>query len=240
MHTLFIQIVLIICMILSSLMGAARAQIDLGISVGNQGLEGFYLAAGDYYRVPKKEVIIIKERQIPDEEIPVVLLIARAARVSPEAVIDLRLKGNTWMDITLHFGLGREIFCLPASPTTVYVPVIVDKGPPYGKAHGYYQKKPKKEWSRVVLRDIDVINLVNLKFTSEYYHLSPDEVIRMRQAGHSYPQISRKLREAGKGGAAPEAAAEERVRKGLKKDLPHGHKREMKSIGHKGKGRGRG
>ena len=173
---------------LSSFVTFAEAQVDVGVSIGDQGLKGFYLAVGDHYKVPEKEVIVIKERQIPDEEIPVVLHIARMAHVAPKSVIDLRLSGRKWMDITLHFGLGPDIFYVPASPEVVYVPVIVEQGPPYGKAHGHhhFKRKPKKECKRIVLRDEDVIDLVNLKLASERYHRSPEEVIKMREEGNTY------------------------------------------------------
>jgi hypothetical protein len=46
----------------------AEAGAELGISIGEEGQEGlssFYLSVGDYYRVPQREVIIIRERGIP-------------------------------------------------------------------------------------------------------------------------------------------------------------------------------
>jgi hypothetical protein len=72
----------------------SEARVDLGISIGDEGLRGFYLAVGDYYSVPEREVIIVRERHVPDEEIPVVFFIARMARVRPATIIDLRLGGK--------------------------------------------------------------------------------------------------------------------------------------------------
>jgi len=112
--------------LICSLVGFAEAGIDFGISIGDDGLEGFYLSVGDYYKVPQREVLIIKERKVPDDEIPVVLFIAKRANVTPQAIINLRIDGKSWMDITLHFGLTPEIF---------YVPVKEVNGPPYGKAY---------------------------------------------------------------------------------------------------------
>ncbi len=171
-------------------------QVNLGVSLGEEGLRGFYLAIGEYYRVPEREVIIVKERHIPDEELPVVFFISTRARVSPFAVIDLRLAGRSWMDISLHFGLGPEVY---------YVPVKVEvKGPPYGKAYGYYKNKPRKEWAKIVPTDADVINLVNLRFVSEHYHYPPDHVIRMRSGGKGFVVIHDEVKKA-KGKHAPGA-----------------------------------
>ncbi|MEW6379833.1 MAG: hypothetical protein AB1611_09520 [bacterium] len=244
MRTLFIRMILtlaaLIFLAFSSLAGFAGAQVNLGVSLGDEGLQGFYLAVGDYYQVPQKEVIVIRERQIPDEEIPVVLLIAKRARVAPQAVMDLRLGGRTWMDITLHFGLSPEIFYIPARTERVYyVPVIVEKGPPHGKAHGHYRKIPKGEWNRVVLKDADVVNLVNLKFVSEHYHLAPDEVVKIREQGNSYVEINNRLKKAGRepAGGWVRKESEKGYTKGGSRG---GHKEEMKAVKHKGKGKGKG
>ena len=57
---------------------------DTGVSPGDEALNGFLLAVGDYYRIPQKEIIIIRERGIPPYEIPVALFIAkRAAPIAP-------------------------------------------------------------------------------------------------------------------------------------------------------------
>ncbi|MDI6801273.1 MAG: hypothetical protein QMD01_04360 [Thermodesulfovibrionales bacterium] len=164
---------------------ADATNVNIGVSIGDESLKGFYFALEDYYRVPYREVIVIKERGIPHEEIPVVLSIAGRVRVAPSLIIDMRLRGRTWMDIVLHFGLSPEIF---------YVPVRVIPGPPYGKAYGYYKKWPKHEWKKIVLADDDIVNMVNLKFVSEHYGYSPDEVIKMRGKGKNFVEINDEIR----------------------------------------------
>ncbi len=160
--------------------------IDIGVSVSDEGLRGFYLSVSDYYRVPYREVFIIKERGIFYEEVPVVFFISQRARVAPSVIVDLRLSGRSWLDIIIHFGLSPEIF---------YVPVRVVPGPPYGKAYGYYKNKPKKEWKKIVLADDDIVNLVNLRFISKHYAYSSDNVIRMREKGKSFIDINHEIRE---------------------------------------------
>jgi hypothetical protein len=166
--------------------------VDLGISIGDEGLRSFYLAVGDYYRVPEKEVIIIKEKHIPDEDIPVVLFIAGRAHVAPATIIDLRLRGKSWMDISLHFGLSPEIFYVPVKEADVI-------GPPYGKAYGYYKKKPRKDWKKIMLTDDDVINLRNLRFISEHYGYAPEKVIELRKGGKNFIKVNSELLKEKKG-----------------------------------------
>jgi hypothetical protein len=180
----------IIILLLCGLISSANAGFDFGISIGDEGVEGFYLSVGDYYKVPQREVLIVKEKRIPDEEIPVVFFLAGRAQVAPRTILELRMSGKTWMDISIHFGLSPEIF---------YVPVREVKGPPYGKAYGHFKKRSKKDWKNVTLGDDDLINLVNLKFTSEYYNCSPEEIIRMREKGEDFIKINNKIKKAKKG-----------------------------------------
>ncbi len=162
------------------------AGVDAGVSIEEEGLSGFLLAVGDYYRIPQWEVILIRERGIPPYEIPVVLFIAKRAHVEPKFITDLRLWGNTWLDITLRFGLGPEIF---------YVPIgVMVIGPPYGKVYGYYKSKSKKEWKTIVLSDDDVIKLSNLKLMSEHYGYPPEKIIKMRSGGKEFVSISDEIR----------------------------------------------
>ena len=160
---------------------SAGTQADFGISIVDGSIRGFHIAVGEYFHVPEKEVIVIRERRIPDDEIPVILFIAQHAHVRPAVVIEYRLRGYSWTKVTLHFGLTPDIY---------YVPVREVHGPPYGKAYGHFRKRDRKEWNRIVLDDDDVVNLVNLRVISERYGYSPDEVIRLRSSGRDFVVIN--------------------------------------------------
>ncbi len=156
------------------------------VSLGDEALNRFFLAIGDYFRISQREVIIIRERGIPAHEIPVVLLIAKRAHVEPEIVMDFRLRDNTWLYTTLRFGLGPEIFYVPAGG--------VAKNSLYGRTYNYYKHKPKREWKKIVLNDDDIINLVNLKLMSEYYGYPPEKIIKMRSGGKEFFSINDEIR----------------------------------------------
>ncbi len=163
----------------------ATAQWNLGVSIGNEGVNGFHLSVGEYYHVPEREVLVVRKRGIPDEEVPVVFLLAARARVAPGAIIDLRLGGMSWMDITLRHRLNPEIY---------YVPVNGGKiGPPYGNAYGHFKKHPKHEWKKIRLPDRDVVNMVNLKFMSEHYGYAPEKVMQMRSEGRHFTAINESI-----------------------------------------------
>lgn len=155
--------------------------VDAGISVGPEDLKSFYFSISDYYHVPEKEVLVVRERKIPDEELPVVFFIAARSGVEPKVIVDLRLGGSSWYDISVRYGIYADVY---------YVPLVVSPGPPYGKAYGYYKNKPKKDWKKIKLADDDIINLVNLRYISEYYDYKPENIVKMRSDGKNYVMIS--------------------------------------------------
>lgn len=156
------------------------AGMNMDITVGESGTKGFYLAASEYYRIPEREIVVIRGRHIRDEEIPVVLFIARKARVPYAGVLDLRSRGMSWIDITRYYRLNPEIYHLPVKEAA---------GPPYGKAYGYYRKHPGKERPEARLDDDDIVNLVNLGFISDRYGYAPARIMKMRSAGRSFVVI---------------------------------------------------
>jgi len=193
--------------VLAAVLGnlSARAgQADLGISIRDGRLSGFYVAVGDHYRVAPRVVADFRTRYgILDEELPVVFFLAAQAQVGPKAVIDLRLQKRSWYEIALHFKLSPEIF---------FVPVGLERiGPPYGNAYGYYRKFGRRgDWRQFSPRDKEVVDLVNLRFLSEYHGMAPDEIIGLRGRGQGFVRIHDDI---GKGKNKPGAAEKGRGQK---------------------------
>lgn len=157
---------------------SAATQWDVGVSGGDHGIDGFHLSIGEYYHVPEREVIVVHERGIPEEELPVVFFIAERAHVRPQAIVVLRDRGMSWMDITLHFGLSPEIY---------YVPVRY--GHPNGHAYGYYKNHHREDWKRMHFRDRDIVNQVNLRFISDHHGYAPEKIMKYRSDGKSFTRI---------------------------------------------------
>ena len=173
--------------------GSTLAQlrdIDLGATISDGRLRSFYLAISDHYRVPARQVVEIRNRQrISDDELPVIYFLAARARVQPSAIIDLRIKKMSWFDISLRFGLTADVF---------YVNVGAQRiGPPYGNAYGYYRKYgPSKDWKKFRLTDREVVDLVNLRFMSEYHGRTPEEIIEMRGRQSGFVAINDEILKA--------------------------------------------
>jgi hypothetical protein len=173
---------------LAPTVGADRAFAQTAFSVSAH-IGDFHVAVANYYQVPEREVIVIRERRIPDDEIPVALFIARHAGVPWTRVVDMRLRGDSWWDISVRLGVSPEVY---------YVPVAVVSGPPYGRALGHYKKKHRKEWRTIVLTDADVVNLVELRFLSEHYHVAPERIIELRGKDRDFVAINYEVRGRGK------------------------------------------
>ena len=169
-------------------LGADRAFAQTAFSVSAH-IGDFHVAVANYYHVPEREVIVIRERRIPDDEIPVALFIARHAGVPWTRVVDMRLHGDSWWDISVRLGVSPEVY---------YIPVAVAPGPPYGRALGHYKNKHRKQWSTIVLSDADVVNLVELRFLSEHYHVAPERIIELRGKDRDFVAINYEVRGRGK------------------------------------------
>jgi hypothetical protein len=154
------------------------SDVSWNLSGSNGQIDGFSLSIGDYYRVPVNDVVIL-ERSIPRDEMSVVYYLARHSHKSPHYISDLRLRGMSWWDITLRLGLN---------PRTIYVVSTHERfGPPYGLGYGHGP-------SHHHLRDADIVDLVNVRFLSDYHHVSPDDVIRYRRGGEHYHNIDDRYR----------------------------------------------
>ncbi len=194
----------------------AQTNVRAGISISDEGVNSFYLAIGSFYHVPERDVISVRDREIPDDELPVVFFIAQRAHVEPSLVVKLRLGGQSWLEITRHYKLSPEIYYVNAGDVS---------GPPYGKAYGYFKNHPRSEWREARLDDDDIVNLVNLRFLSSHYKRTPREIISSREAGHNFIVINNDFERAHKEHHNKAAAKEKHTEKNNKGD--HG----------KGKGR---
>jgi len=196
---------------------ASAQNVSAGVSIAD-GHNSFYFAIGDYYHVPQTRVVYVRDHyRIDDEELPVVFFLASRAHVDPQVIINLRTRRRmSWLDITFHYGLTPEIY---------YVPVM-RVGPPYGNAYGYY-KKHKNNYRRVVLADADVVNLVNLRFMSDYHGIGPESVMERRGRGERFVAMNNSFNE-------------EKSRRGKRNDDgDNGKDRKDRNKG-RGKGNGRG
>ncbi|HOL45403.1 MAG TPA: hypothetical protein PK100_02925 [Candidatus Saccharicenans sp.] len=209
---LFIIIFFLILELFSGPAPLSAQNVNLGVSFADSRLLGFYFSISKYFNVPSETVIDIRSRyRLADEDLPVVFFIAKQARVEPSLIINLRLKGLSWWDISVQFGLNPEIFFVPVT--------VVKIGPPYGKAYGYYRHyHGQKKWGEVILSDEDIINLVNLKFIADTQQVEPERIMEMRARGLGFVDIHESIQmQKNKGQGRDKGKTEEQKDKSEKK-----------------------
>src|SRR5438309_5849000 len=88
----------------------------------------FLNVANDYFAPPPAVAATIVERcPSPVDDYPVIMLLARASRRSPDEILRLRLDYLPWSEIMVR---------LNVSPAVLFAGLDRDPGPPYGKAWG--------------------------------------------------------------------------------------------------------
>lgn len=95
MRKLFVCLTLTLSflLLLVAIPSRSEADVRVGVSIVDGDLRSFHFSAGNYYPVPRREVVIIRERYIPDYdydydyERPVVIVTQRRVRVAPVTII---------------------------------------------------------------------------------------------------------------------------------------------------------
>jgi hypothetical protein len=146
----------------------------VGLRVGDDA-RFFLNLTNQHYAVPEPTAVAIVNRcPRPQDDYPVVMLLARASGRSADAILALRLHGAPWVDVFAR---------TQVSPDVLFVGMDHDPGPPYGHAWGYWKKQSRGGDARAALSDAQIVDLAKLQIVSGYYRVSPYKVIAERQRG---------------------------------------------------------
>ncbi len=158
----------------------AGAFFDVTLGLGLKDDARIFLnVTNDYFApAPAVGMELVTRCPAPVEDYPVILMLARASRRSPDEILRLRLDYLSWSDI---------MFRLNVSPGILFAGMERDPGPPYGKAWGYWRKHPRGE--RYEIRDRDVVELAKLQVAAGYHHVSPYSIITERNKGVTVEQF---------------------------------------------------
>jgi hypothetical protein len=131
--------------------------------------------------MPQNEVSILAEWDLPPDEIPVVLYIARRAGVSPDAVTALRRAGRSWTDLASRYDVDAG---------TLHVPLPDDASAgPLQQLYARYRALPASRWSQIQLSDRDIVTLVNVRLLSQTLKIPPQEVLAAATGGRSFADV---------------------------------------------------
>jgi hypothetical protein len=154
-------------------------------SMPTQAQQDYALGVADFYGAQPEEVWGWQDRGLAVDELPVVYYLAHRAAVSPGYVVDLRYQGLPWADVCIRLGLSPDIF--------YWDDVFrADLGGPYSGLYFRFHRYRRAHWywDNLLLTDRDIINLVNLRFTSDYWHRPVVEIAPGIVVGHPFFYVS--------------------------------------------------
>jgi hypothetical protein len=162
--------------------------LSLGVpAMTQQGndTDGFNAALSAYFKVSVVEVDAVRSTGLAGDDLAVAFKTAVLIKKTSPDVAKMRVRGDSWSDIAKVRNIDASSFYMIIGgefESKTFTPIF-DK----------YRLTPQSQWKNLVLTDDDIINLVNLKFISSYYDYSAFEVMKMRDNGFSYPDISTKV-----------------------------------------------
>lgn len=131
--------------------------------------QDYFRAVATFFNLPPNEIAILSDWQMPADEIPVVLFMARRAGVSPEALVALRDSGRGWSALADRYSVRAAAF---------HVPVADDA--PTGRldaAYRLFRSTPVGEWGTLRLSDDHIVGLVNVRVISQSLRIPAERVL---------------------------------------------------------------
>ncbi|HET9949641.1 MAG TPA: hypothetical protein VFQ22_12010 [Longimicrobiales bacterium] len=164
---------------------ATLATTAPGIEAQSAAERSYFEAVARYFGMPSTEVAILADWDLPAEEIPVVLFLARRSGVSAEALVALRESGHSWTSLADRYGVRAN---------TLHVPVRDPSSA--GAFSGLYQRfqsTPVGQWTSIPLTDEDIIALVNVRVLSSATGVSPDDILRRTSVTSNFVDLYAQL-----------------------------------------------
>ena len=146
----------------------------------------YFGAVARFFNLPSNEVAILSDWEIPADEIPVVLFMARRSGVSPEALVALRKAEQSWVSLATRYRVG---------PFALYVPVPDDASAgALEVAYEAYRSVPVAQWSSIQLTNADVVGPVNVRLISQALGMPAEQVLGRSGSVGSYVEFYARLK----------------------------------------------
>jgi hypothetical protein len=172
------------------LMTEATAPVSAQVrqATGDEDVEAYLRAAGVYFGVHPNEVLILAEWRLHPEEVPVLLFMARAAGVSPDALAASRRDGASWSELAARFGIGAGAFFVDVGGG--------DPGAALFRAYERFRERPRSDWGAIRLDDREITMLVNLKFLAGHLRHPPRRILEAWESEASFVGVFSQLSRA--------------------------------------------
>ncbi len=183
---------------MSTMTRTATVALLLTCAVGNLGAQegsnadqaAYFRAVAEFYRMPRNEISILGDSQLPPDQIPVVLFIARRAGVSPEAILALHRSGESWVELSKRYKVDAAQLHVP----------LPDEAPagPLAEVYTRYRALPPDRWGEIKLTDRDILTLVNVRVLAQTLKVSPAKVLAAADGGGTFVEVyARMIRGSG-------------------------------------------
>jgi hypothetical protein len=144
--------------------------------------EDYYTAVSMYFQVSRDTIVDLVKLEIPDVDIPVTIFIAQENTVAPHRIAEVRIKGDSWMDIIRGRGMSPEVF--------YFLLVGEFDSKTYSPIFAKFDTTARSQWKHLILTDGEIQDMVNLKFIYRHYDYSVFEVMAFRDNGRDMVAIN--------------------------------------------------
>lgn len=161
----------------------ATALVVCPLRVEAQGVEtaarqAWFQAVADHFEVSVREVEILADSRMSEDEIPLVLLLAHRAGVSTDALVAFHRGGRGWKEIAARYGMGAAAFHVPLAESA-------SAGPLEG-VYEQYRALPSSRWDQIELGDDELVQLADLAFLTAYLRVPAGQVLEEVARGGSF------------------------------------------------------
>lgn len=135
----------------------------------------------EYFGCDDDTVAFLVKTKLDPTDIFVLLTIAHFTHHDIHVVANYYRKEHDLSKVSTHFKCKPEVFVafLPGQ-------VHVGKGPPYGRAYGYYKKHGRVD----SLTHAELRDWVELRLMMDYYHHDPEEALRWKEDGKPFHEFA--------------------------------------------------
>ena len=161
---------------------AAVALPVTALAAQDSSQSAYFRAVADFFQVAETEIAILGHGgEVPPDEMPVVLFMARRGGVSAEAVVALRESGRSWTELAQRFGVGANVLHVPmrdgASMGTLTA------------AYDRFRATPMDQWSAMPLEGGEIVALVNVRVLSRALGVEPDQIAARTGSGGTFVEL---------------------------------------------------
>jgi hypothetical protein len=157
--------------------GAAKAESEIATS-DPTGLQLDFLY--EDYSGFERAALARRAAWLGESDLLVALELARRSRADLDVIVTWRREGASWDAVTRRCQLRCDVFY-------VVLPARLELAPPYARAYRQWRLSPGAD---LHLADNEIRELVLMRAVSEHCRIAPEQVVRLRNAGHGPRDIA--------------------------------------------------